>query len=77
MVLLVDSSYFYQIYVYKLFTIEPGQIFSFTTGSLYGYMRSTYYTCFVNQSLVKIEMKINEINSKVLSTVKKQFLLSI
>ena len=28
--------------------------------------------CFVNQSLMKIEMKINEISSKVLSKVKSQ-----
>ena len=32
-----------------------------------------YYTCFVNQSLMKIEMKINEISSKVLSKVKSHF----
>ena len=29
----------------------------------------TYYTCFVNQSLMKIEIQINEISSKVLSKV--------
>ena len=53
-------------------TIEPGQIVSFPTSSLYGHMKSTYYTCFVNQSLMKIEMKINEITSKVLLKVKSQ-----
>ena len=31
-----------------------------------------YYICFVNQSLMKIEMKANEINSKVLSKVNSQ-----
>ena len=56
-----------------MFTIEPGQIVSFPTGSLYGHMWSTYYTCFVNQSLMKIEMKINEISSKVLSKVSVNF----
>ena len=35
-------------------------------------MLSTYYICFVNQSLMKIEMMINEISSKVLLKVKSQ-----
>ena len=46
-----------QFNVHNLFIIEPGQIFSFPTGSSYGHMWSTYYSCFVNQSLMKIEMK--------------------
>ena len=68
MILLVVSSYLHQ----NLFTIEPGQIVSFPTGSLYGHMLSIYYNCFVNQSLMEIEMKINEKCSKVLSKVKSQ-----
>ena len=31
-----------------------------------------HYICFVNQSLMKIESKINEISSKVLSKVRSQ-----
>ena len=59
MILLV----FIKIYVHNHFTIVAGQIVSFPKGSLYGHMCSTYYTCFVNQSLMKFEMKINEISS--------------
>ena len=44
---------------------------------MYGHMCSTYYTSFVNLSLMKIEMKINEISSKVLSKVKSTFLSTI
>ena len=72
MILLVISSYLYQNLYSLSLHIEPGQIFSFPTGSLYGHMWSTYYTCFVNQSLMKIEMKINEISSKVLSKIKSK-----
>ena len=38
MILLVVSSYLHQINVHNLFTIEPGQIVSLPTGSLYGHI---------------------------------------
>ena len=72
MILLVVSSYLHQNLCFLISSQEPRQLFPFPTGSLYGHMRSTYYTCFVNQSLMKIEMKINEIRSKVRSKVKSQ-----
>ena len=46
-------------YLELRFSVEPGQKFSFPTGFLYGHNG--------NQSLMKIEIKIIEISSKVLS----------